>query len=281
MNPNTCLLTNFILNDRVVSSSDFNPDELNKGKVIYEVMRVITGSPLFFHEHVERFNYSLINSGCKTTLSKKSITSRIKSLIETNRLKDGNIRFQVNFTSDYKATFSAWACPYYYPQKELYKIGASLSTIKAQRDNPNIKTYNPDLIRNAFSHINKNNIYEVLLLNKDGLITEGSRSNIFFVEGNILTTPPLSSVLPGITRIKVIEIAKKLGITCNETDINYNSLQLFEGAFITGTSPKVLPIGKIDDITFNPNHPTISYIMDNYNDILDSYIAGFSWSQFV
>lgn len=281
MIPTRCLSTNFILNDRIVSSNEFNPEELNKGKVIYEVLRVIVDSPLFYQEHIERFYYSLINSGCKIIFSKKSLASRIKSLIGTNRLKDGNIRFQVNFTGEDKATFSAWACPFYYPRDELYKKGASLSTIIAQRNNPNVKIYNPNLIHNAFSQINKSNIYEVVLLSKDGLITEGSRSNIFFVKDNVLITPPLSTILPGITRLKVIEIAKRLGITCNEMDINYNSLPLFDGAFITGTSPKVLPIQKIDDVIFNIGQPAISGIMKNYDELVNSYIEEFSWSQFI
>lgn len=280
MIPTSCLSTNFILNNTLLSSKAFNADELNKGKVIYEVIRIINGTPLFYQQHVERFFNSVINSGFKITLSKESIAQRIKSLIETNKLKEGNIRFQVNFTKDNKTTFSAWACPFFYPQKELYKSGAILSTIKAQRENPNIKIYNPDLLNNVFSRINKNNIYEILLLNKDGLITEGSRSNIFFVVGNNITTPPLSSVLPGITRLKVIDIAKKTGIECNEVDINYNSLPKFEGAFITGTSPKVLPVAKIDEVIFNPEHSAIISIMNKYNNLVDEDIENFSWRQF-
>lgn len=281
MIPTSCLSTNFILNNELVSSNDFKPEELNKGTVIYEVIRVINGSPLFYQLHVERFFNSVINYGFSIILSKESIAQRIKSLIESNKITEGNIRFQVSFTNDNKTTFSAWACPFFYPEKELYKSGAILSTIKAQRENPNIKIYNPDLLNNVFSRINKNNIYEILLLNKDGLITEGSRSNIFFVKNKKITTPHLSSVLPGITRLKVLEIAKNSGIDCIEENVNYNSLPLYEGAFITGTSPKVLPIRKIDEVNFNPDHSTISGIMNNYNDIVDKDIESFSWSQFI
>lgn len=280
MIPTTCLSESFILNDKIESSNNFQPKVLNQGTVVYEVIRVIDGSLLFYQQHIDRFYYSLTNSGLKLDLSKKSLALRLKILLETNKLKEGNIRFQVDFTIDNKATFSAWACQYFYPQKELYKRGASIATMVAQRVNPNIKVYNPNLISKALSHINKNEIYEVLYLNKNGIITECSRSNIFFVLGNKITTPTLTSVLPGITRLKVIEIAKALNIDCKEENINYNSLKLFNGAFITGTSPKVLPVGKIDKITFDAEYPTITRIMKKYNEMVIRDIESFSWSQF-
>ncbi len=88
------------------------------------------------------------------------------------------------------------------------------------------------------------------------------------------------SVLPGITRLKVIEIANDLNIDCIEENINYKSLQSYDGAFITGTSPKVLPVCKIDEITFDPEYPTISLIMQGYEEMVIRDIESFSWSQF-
>ncbi len=280
MIPTSCLSTNFILNNKFVSCKAFNAEKLNEGKVIYEVIRIIKGTPLYYQQHVERFYNSVVHSGFKINISTESLAQRVKSLIEQNKLTEGNIRFQVSFDNNNKTTFSAWACPFFYPQKELYIIGASLSTLVAQRNNPNVKIFNPDLINIAFSQINKNNNYEVLYLNKDGVITECSRSNIFFVLGNKIITPTLSSVLPGITRLKAIEIAKDSDIDCVEESINYKSLQLFDGAFITGTSPKVLPVSKIDELIFNPKHPTIIRIMNEYNNLVDEDIETFSWSLF-
>lgn len=251
----------------------------NKGKVIYEVVRVINGIPLFYREHVERFNNSVTNSGFEMTLSKKSLALRIKVLIETNKLVNGNVRFQSGFADNGQTTFSAWASPFFYPGKELYDTGAPIATIVAQRENPNIKAHNPGLKNDVSSRIRKNGIYEVLLMNKAGLITEGSRSNIFFTKGNSIFTPTISSVLPGVTRRKVIEIAKYSGIDCREMDIVYDSLLLFDGAFITGTSPKVLPVKNIDDVFFNHQHPTIKKIMTEYDNMLEKDIESFSWAR--
>ena len=281
MNPESSLLTNFIYNNDIVSTCDFIPELLNKGKVIYEVLRVIKGVPLFYEEHIERFIDSITNSGLEITLSTKSIALRIKALIESNKLDEGNIRFQLSFVNDEQKIFSAWVTPFFYPGKDLYITGASLTTIFAQRDKPNIKVYNPGLKDDISTRIRKNGIYEVLLVSKDGFITEGSRSNIFFVKDNKIFTPTTSSVLPGITRLKVINISKNSGIDCKKQNINLDSLSSFDGAFITGTSPKVLPVKNIDLVFFNPNNPTIKTIMNEYNSIVKKDIESFSWTRFI
>ncbi len=281
MSTESCLLTNFIHNNNIVSSCDFIPEKLNNGKVIYEVIRVINGVPLFYREHIERFLKSINNSGFEIKLTPKSIALRIKALVESNKLEEGNIRFQISFTDDFENTFSAWVSPFFYPGKDLYKNGASLSTIVAQRQNPNIKALNQNLRGNISAHIRKNNIYEMLLISEDGLITEGSRSNIFFVKNNEIFTPTTSLVLPGITRSKVFCIAKESGINCTETDIYIDSLSLFDGTFITGTSPKVLPVQNINEVSFVPDNPTIKAIIDEYDSLVNEDINSFSWERYI
>jgi len=281
MSTESCLLTNFIHNNNIVSSCDFIHERINRGKVIYEVLRVINGIPLFYQEHIDRFINSISNSGLEITISKKSIALRIKALIESNKLEEGNIRFQCSFTNNNQTTFSAWVTPFFYPGKDLYITGASLTTIFAQREKPNIKVHNPGLKNDVSTHIRKNGIYEVLLANKDGFITEGSRSNIFFVKDDSIFTPTTSSVLPGITRRKVIEIAKNSDINCEELNIKLDSLSSFEGAFITGTSPKVLPVKNIDEVSFNPENPTINMIMNEYNSMVKEDIESFKWERYI
>jgi branched-chain amino acid aminotransferase len=277
MNFETCLLTHFIRDNNVLSCCDFIPEQLNKGVLIYEVVRVIGGVPLFFIEHVERFNNSAKNSGFKSIVSKKSLTLRIKALIEINKLIDGNIRFQLSLKDDNSEIFSAWICPYFYPSTELYHKGISVLTTSAQRNNPNVKLYNNILSKEVNSLIQNNDIYEVLLVNKDGCITEGSRSNVFFVIDDTIITPPVSAVLPGVTRLKVIEASQNVDLICKEIKIEFSSISQFHGAFITGTSPKVLPIFKINNVHFDSNHKTIKKIINEYDRIVENDIQFFKW----
>ena len=281
MKPETPLLTHFIRNNDIVSTCDFIPERMNAGKVIYEVVRVIAGVPLFYIEHIERLHSSLVSIGDELPVSKKSLALRIRALIETNKLSDGNIRFQFSFDEAGQSTFIAWVSPFYYPGKELYQTGASLASIVAKRKNPNIKIYNPELKNDISTLIRKNNNYEILLVNNEGLVTEGSRSNIFFVKESKVFTPTTSSVLPGVTRSKIFEIANDTGINCKETNISLNSIHRFDGAFITGTSPKVLPVKNINKVDFDPHNTLINRLIHEYDSLVDDDLIKFSWEPLI
>ncbi|HCY00083.1 MAG TPA: hypothetical protein DG754_08090 [Bacteroidales bacterium] len=92
--------------------------------------------------------------------------------------------------------------------------------------------------------------HEALLVNDEGFITEGSRSNFFAVINNTLVTPPSKDVLEGVTRKMVIALAKQNSIPFQERPIHKRELDSFDGVFITGTSPKVLPITQIGNHSF-------------------------------
>jgi branched-chain amino acid aminotransferase len=89
---------------------------------------------------------------------------------------------------------------------------------------------------------------EAILLTDDGYVADGSGENIFVVKGGRILTPPLStSILPGITRATVIEIAQELGYVVEETDIIRTDLYLADEVFMVGTAAEVTPLREIDD----------------------------------
>ncbi len=91
---------------------------------------------------------------------------------------------------------------------------------------------------------------EGIALNVRGHISEGSGENIFLVLDGILHTPPLSSsILPGITRNTVIQLAKDLGILLVEDTIPREMLYIAEEVFFTGSAAEITPIRSIDKIT--------------------------------
>ncbi|WP_443110713.1 aminotransferase class IV [Caloramator sp. mosi_1] len=109
-----------------------------------------------------------------------------------------------------------------------------------------------------------------MLVNNFDEITEGSRSNIFFIKGSKLYTAPKEDVLVGITRIKVIEIANKLGFEVVEDKIKVSQISEFEACFLTGTSPKVLPISYIDSYAYNVNNDILRNIMREYDKMINN-----------
>lgn len=92
---------------------------------------------------------------------------------------------------------------------------------------------------------------EALLLDYQGYIAEGAGENIFMVKKGKIYTPSLGTILPGITRASVIEIAKDLGIPVIEKKIKPEEIKKADEAFFTGTAVEVAPIGKIDNALIN------------------------------
>src|SRR5436305_2094111 len=89
---------------------------------------------------------------------------------------------------------------------------------------------------------------EALLLTADGYVADGSGENIFVVKDGVVYTPDLSaSILPGITRDSVTQIAQDLGYQVVAKNLIRTDLYLADEVFMTGTAAEVTPIREIDD----------------------------------
>ena len=123
--------------------------------------------------------------------------------------------------------------------------------------------------------INKANAFEAILVNSNGFITEGSKSNIFMIKEDTLYTSPLEDVLPGVTRGRIILLAKSLGISFEEKKISFEQLENIDAIFISGTSPKILPISKVDKINFNVENKIMQKLIKSFDEEIKIYINKF------
>ncbi len=97
---------------------------------------------------------------------------------------------------------------------------------------------------------------EAILLDDHGNVCEGSGENIFVVwEGRLVTPPPTASILDGITRKSVIQIARDLGIEVIERNIARAELYLADEVFMTGTAAELVPVREVDDHTIGAGVP--------------------------
>jgi branched-chain amino acid aminotransferase len=101
----------------------------------------------------------------------------------------------------------------------------------------------------AVTEANRAGYDEAILLTAEGFIADGSGENVFVVKGGEIFTPDLSaSILPGITRDTVIQIAQDLGYTVHEKQLIRSDLMLADEAFMTGTAAEVTPLRAVDDV---------------------------------
>src|SRR5919199_393194 len=97
---------------------------------------------------------------------------------------------------------------------------------------------------------------EAILLDDKGYVCEGSGENIFVVrDGRIYTPPQTASILDGITRKSVIQIATDLGFEVVERDIGRSELYLADEVFVTGTAAELTPLREIDDHAVGDGRP--------------------------
>ncbi|MGQ0794368.1 MAG: branched-chain amino acid transaminase [Deltaproteobacteria bacterium] len=87
---------------------------------------------------------------------------------------------------------------------------------------------------------------EAIMLDADGYIAEGSGENIFIVRGGVLKTPPLTSILEGITRNTAVEIAQSEGMRVVFERFTRDELYIADEAFFTGTAAEITPIREVD-----------------------------------
>ena len=87
---------------------------------------------------------------------------------------------------------------------------------------------------------------EALLLDTEGYVSEASGENIFIVRGNEIKTTPLPSILEGITRDSIIEIARDNGLNVREDRFTRDEIYIADEAFFTGTAAEVTPIREVD-----------------------------------
>jgi len=254
----------FVFNDEIKPNTSFISSE-NKGG-IYEVLSITNGVPLFLEDHLKRFYHSAKIAGKSIHFSQSQIELFLNDLIKKNEVTEGNIL--ISCKNNLKAFYIAHS----YPSKEMYETGVNCGLLKAERENPNAKVFQTTVRQQADQLIKEKKYYEVLLLDKWNRITEGSRCNVFFVRGNEIKTPPGNKVLQGITRQKTIQIAKKAGFSVSEENILLNELDTFSAVFITGTSPKILPVNQIEGITFNSKNEVIKVLIESYDDLILTYI---------
>jgi branched-chain amino acid aminotransferase len=117
----------------------------------------------------------------------------------------------------------------------------------------------------AVMEANRAGYEEALLLTEDGYVGDGSGENIFVVKDGVITTPDLSaSILQGVTRLAVIQIARDLGYELREKPIIRTDLYMADELFMTGTAAEVTPIRAVDDVELGDPGPVTKAIQDTY-----------------
>jgi branched-chain amino acid aminotransferase len=124
---------------------------------------------------------------------------------------------------------------------------------------------------------------EAILLDDHGHVCEGSGENVFIVKDGVLVTPPqTASILNGISRASIMEVARDKGHTVVERDIARAELVLADEVFLVGTAAELTPVREIDDIGIGPPGEVTRDLQDTYDAALCGRVERYAkWLDFV
>jgi len=262
----------YLLNDDLVKNEDGGSYPEFEGRTVYELIRVQDGIAVFLEDHLDRFFRSAAYLNLPLPATAESIAERVYRLIAANQVGEQNLKFILGKTAKGESVLWIFFTQSIYPPKNYYEEGIATSLFHIERLDPNIKLVRSDYQNAVLQERADKGVYELLLVDGNEEITEGSRTNVFFVKGKELYTPPAKAVLLGIVRKKVFEICEKRQIPINETAIPVEWIKEAEGAFVSGTGNNVLPIAKIGDhLIPTLENPIVQAIMADYAEMVRIY----------
>lgn len=269
-----CFGNSFILNGELQPSELFDNHLVYEGDSVYEVLRMVKGQPLFFKDHFERLSVSAGIQKRRMLADIETLRNDIISLAKYEKKREVNIKIVFNYNKS--ENYLIYFIESVYPTPEQYKNGVKGCLFKAERKDPGSKVIDHKLRSEIYHKLLIDGAYEAILVNKTNCVTEGSRSNIFFIKDQSLFTAPDEAVLSGVTRKQVFKICRENGIDLKFACIKADSIEEYDSIIMTGTSPVVLPFYCIDNIYFNPYHPLIAILRNLYLEKAEESLINFA-----
>ena len=228
------------------------------GDSVYEAIRFFDGNGVGLEQHIERLRRSLAYTGI-TGFEPNECKTICRVLMDELNTEDAMIYLQVTRGVQIPRRH----CPAAELSPTVIAIGSPAGSLQTMTEPMRISvTVEPDL-RRVHCDVKATNLLENVLatmaadrmgadepiLQLDGVLTEGSSSNIFVVEGETLRTPHLTEprpILPGINRELALDVARDLGLEVREESVAVEELQNAEEAFITSSSRVLAAIIAVD-----------------------------------
>ncbi|MBW2989239.1 aminotransferase class IV [Candidatus Woesearchaeota archaeon] len=243
------------INGRLYEEEDAKISVLDHGLLlgdgVFETLRTFGGKIFKLDEHYERLKESARQIMLPVPVGKDALRKDIERVIKENGLKEARAR--VTITRGIGAAGLSIDCERQSViitagelKEKSFDKGVKTITYELERNLPSVKSlsYLPSVVAKAEAA--KKGAFEAILIDRKGLVKEGSFSNVFIFKGGEIFTPG-EGILKGITRDIAIGIAGKNGLEVNEKDITKEDLLESDEIFITFTTGGIVPVTMADD----------------------------------
>ena len=225
---------------------------------IYEVVKAVAGELRDLDRHLVRLERSLAALHIRRPMSRAALAAVMAETLRRNRLRDATVYVQVDrgraprnhlFPKGARPTLVVTVRRAAFPSAGELEHGVGVITLPDERwARCDIKSVSllPNVL--AKQRAAEAGCREAWLLDRDGMVTEGSSSNAYIVdrEGRLVTRPLGPEILGGVTRQVVLELARERGIAVAERPFSLEEAKEAREAFLTSTSSLVLPVTSID-----------------------------------
>jgi D-alanine transaminase len=271
---------NVFLNGKILPINQAKISVLDRGFLfgegVYEVL-LYDKAMVGYNLHLQRLKASLAHMGMLDFFDNYGWKDSIQKMIDANDLGD-RFGIYLHITRGFDKVRSHDINPDFTPTIFIMpmKLGSNKTKI-----NSGVKTILIKDSRRMFNFVKSTSLLENVilknkasthcaeesLLHRNGKVVEGSSSNIFILKNNSLITPPTDgSILPGVTRWIVMQLAIKLNYKLEQREITTQELMDADEAFITSSTREILPIVQIDESKINDGK-----VGDGFKKIFSSY----------
>jgi aminodeoxychorismate lyase len=247
------------------------------GDGLFETLRVANGKPFRWWEHIERLRKGGDFLGIKIPFACKSLEKFAAELIAKNQMPDALLRLTVSRGVGLrgyspKGADKPTVVMTLHPMPKTisgdWKLHTASFRLPAGEKLAHFKTANKLAQILARTEADAAGADEALLCNTDGFVVEGASSNLFWVEGDAICTPPLASgILAGVTRAVTLELCVQLGLPCAEKQITPDELRRVDGVFVTLSSFGVVAAVSLDGAELKQS-PLVAKLSAAYADLL-------------
>ena len=248
--------------------------EFSYGYGVYETIKVRNKIIYFPEEHIKRLFESCEVIKLTHQFSQKEVLRFLNEFTRKIQSEAYNIKINLIGTNEPNiANIYIFASSPLFLTSQMKSKGVKTILFNGERLYPKAKTMNMLTSYLAYKQAKQENAYDALLVDKQGYIHEGTRTNLFYTDGEKLYTPPKETTLEGVTQNTVIEALKKEGIKVIQRPLKKEELNSFKGYFLTSTSINILPINQIDENKFEISE-IVKKAIKIYEEYLRDYIKG-------
>ena len=229
-----------------VPEKDLQPgsDSFAFGTGLYETFRTLNHEPVFLEPHLDRLFKSAQAIDLTIASSQNKIVKMIARVVQ--QFDDPNQRVRILAVAEkiiiYTSSLNL--------DPSIYK-GVSTITVPALRKTPEIKTTDYTTCLEAYKIAENNDCFETILLDNNNQVLEGSRSNVFWIQGEKLFTRD-GDVLPGVTRQTVIS---RSPFSIFYEQLNQLDFDQVNEIFLTNSGSGIIPVVKVNSIQIGTGKP--------------------------